>query len=168
MPEQVIIHLLENGVRVQSLILNKENNWEGTFKNLKSYAYDQSIVYTIEEETIEGFTSTSKIKRDYYINIKQGDLGNADYSRGYLKEYVGDTMKVNLYVQNSEGEYSVVSTEEIKIMEDGKFIPFNSSISLKEWLKSDNVKIIKTGSIRKSFNDIAPEGMPLDLSLIHI
>ena len=60
--DSVIINLLANGVKVQSQKLSKHNNWQHVFPDLEKYKDGVEIVYTIEEETLEGYRS--KIKGD--------------------------------------------------------------------------------------------------------
>lgn len=56
-PDKVKIRLLEDGVDAgKELVLSENNNWSGAFTNLHEYKDEAKIVYTIEEEEIEGYT----------------------------------------------------------------------------------------------------------------
>ncbi len=56
-PNEVTVTLLANGAATdQTLTLNEENNWEGTFTHLAMYEGGVRIAYTIEEVAIGGYT----------------------------------------------------------------------------------------------------------------
>ncbi len=56
--DQVTINLLADGKTAdKKLILNAENNWKGTFKNLPEYKDGKKIEYTISEEKLAGYES---------------------------------------------------------------------------------------------------------------
>ena len=56
--DQVTINLLADGKTTdQKLILNAENNWKGTFKDLPEYNEGKKIGYTISEEKLAGYES---------------------------------------------------------------------------------------------------------------
>lgn len=59
-PEKICVRLLENGKETdQSLILSSENNWSGHFEHLPlKDASQKEIVYTVQEETTEGYVSS--------------------------------------------------------------------------------------------------------------
>ena len=60
--DSVIVNLLADGVKVQSQKLSKHNNWQHIFSDLEKYKDGVEIVYTIEEEVLEGYRI--KIKGD--------------------------------------------------------------------------------------------------------
>ena len=53
--DQVVVNLLADGTKVDSVILNEANNWQYTFTNLEQYKDGEEIVYTVEEETVENY-----------------------------------------------------------------------------------------------------------------
>ena len=53
----VTINLLADGIIVDSQVLNEKNNWQYTFTNLEKYKDGQEITYTIEEVSIDGYSS---------------------------------------------------------------------------------------------------------------
>ncbi|WP_409482515.1 Cna B-type domain-containing protein [Helcococcus ovis] len=56
--DSVTVKLLADGKETgQKLVLNKENNWSGQFTDLYEYKDGNKIVYTVEEEKVEGYTS---------------------------------------------------------------------------------------------------------------
>lgn len=54
-PEEIIIHLLANNEEIKEVRLNKENNWTESITKLPVYENNEEIVYSIIEETIEGY-----------------------------------------------------------------------------------------------------------------
>ena len=70
-PDSITVRLKANGENVdaKTLILNKENNWAGIFDNLDRKANGQDIEYTVEEDTVDGYTTkvTGNVKKGYLI-----------------------------------------------------------------------------------------------------
>lgn len=60
-PSSVTITLYADGQKTdQTLVLNKENNWTGSFTNLDVYKAGKKIEYTIKETTVEnGYASST-------------------------------------------------------------------------------------------------------------
>ena len=60
-PTSVTITLYADGQKTdQTLVLNKENNWTGSFSNLDVYKAGKKIEYTIKETTVEnGYASST-------------------------------------------------------------------------------------------------------------
>jgi len=58
-PESITINLLADGEFVDNAVVEEdaEGNWEWTFTNLPKYKAGKEIVYTIEEETVTGYTA---------------------------------------------------------------------------------------------------------------
>ena len=57
-PEQITVNLLKNGQKVDSKTVTEVDGWKWTFDNLDKYENDAEITYTVEEETVEGYTAT--------------------------------------------------------------------------------------------------------------
>ena len=57
-PAQIIVNLLKNGQKVDSKTVTEADGWKWTFDNLDKYENDAEITYTVEEETVEGYTAT--------------------------------------------------------------------------------------------------------------
>ncbi|MGM0126235.1 hypothetical protein IGI37_003664 [Enterococcus sp. AZ194] len=57
-PENIIVNLLADGVKVDSKVVTAADNWEYTFNNLPKFANGQEIVYTISEEAVADYTTT--------------------------------------------------------------------------------------------------------------
>ena len=57
-PESIIVELLANGVKVDSIELSDANEWAWTFTNLAKYANGEAIVYTVVEVEVENYVST--------------------------------------------------------------------------------------------------------------
>ena len=57
-PTSVTVNLLANGSSTnQSVVLDETNNWEGSFTNLVKYKNEKEISYTVEEVSVDGYTS---------------------------------------------------------------------------------------------------------------
>ncbi len=66
-PKSVTVHLLADGVEVQTVKVTEEDEWIYVFKDLPEFKGDDEIIYTVTEDpvedyetTIEGFTITNK------------------------------------------------------------------------------------------------------------
>lgn len=58
-PSEIEVVLLANGEPTdKTLILSEENSWQGKFTNLDVYEDGEVIEYTVQEVTVEGYTST--------------------------------------------------------------------------------------------------------------
>lgn len=58
-PESVTVRLLADGKETgKTLVLNKANNWAGTFSDLDEKASGRTVEYTIEEVKVDGYTTT--------------------------------------------------------------------------------------------------------------
>ena len=57
-PTQITVNLLKNGQKVDSKTVTEADGWKWTFDNLNKYENDTEITYTVEEETVEGYTAT--------------------------------------------------------------------------------------------------------------
>ena len=59
-PDSVTVYLLADGVRTgQSLELNDDNSWTGSFANLPAKKAGEAIRYAVEEEAVAGYTSAT-------------------------------------------------------------------------------------------------------------
>lgn len=57
-PDEITVVLLADGERTKNtLTLNPENNWTGSFTELDKYANGAEIIYTIEETAIQGYNT---------------------------------------------------------------------------------------------------------------
>ncbi len=55
-PDKITVNLLANGKATgKTLTLTEKENWQGAFKNLDEYQDGKKIVYTIEEDAVEGY-----------------------------------------------------------------------------------------------------------------
>lgn len=67
-PKEITINLLKNGEKVASKTVTEADGWKWTFDNLNKYENNAEITYTVEEETVEGYTATVN---DYNITNTQ-------------------------------------------------------------------------------------------------
>ena len=69
--DSVTVKLKANGTIVANkvLTLNDKNQWSGTFENLPKKAKGQNIDYTVEENAVEGYTTSiiGNVKQEYII-----------------------------------------------------------------------------------------------------
>lgn len=59
-PESITVHLLANGKRVATTTVTDARNWRFAFVDQVKYANGEPIVYTVEEESVEGYTTEIK------------------------------------------------------------------------------------------------------------
>ena len=57
-PDKIMIRLLANGEEVANKEVTADDNWSYSFKDLPKYADGKEIIYTITEDTVEGYTTT--------------------------------------------------------------------------------------------------------------
>lgn len=56
--DSITVNLYADGKKIDSQKLSKDNNWQYTFKDLDQYKDGKEIAYTIEEEKLDGYTTT--------------------------------------------------------------------------------------------------------------
>ena len=56
-PDAVTVKLLRNGTELAKVVLNDANEWKHTWTDLYKYVAGEKAVYTVEEETVEGYTA---------------------------------------------------------------------------------------------------------------
>ncbi|MCD7770168.1 MAG: Cna B-type domain-containing protein, partial [Oscillospiraceae bacterium] len=57
-PESITVALVKNGETTDKTVtLSEENNWTASFENLPQYANSKEIEYTVEEVSIDGYTT---------------------------------------------------------------------------------------------------------------
>ncbi|WP_456089262.1 Cna B-type domain-containing protein [Oribacterium parvum] len=59
-PDHVNVQLFANGAKVDSSILNAENNWQHNFVKPKYDASGNKINYTVTEDNVSGYTATTQ------------------------------------------------------------------------------------------------------------
>jgi LPXTG-motif cell wall-anchored protein len=64
--DSVTIQLFADGKQIDSVVLNKDNQWQYTFTDLDQYKDGKEITYTIQEEAVKGYKVT------YAGNAKEG------------------------------------------------------------------------------------------------
>lgn len=65
-PDSITVYLLANGVRIDSQVVTKENQWKYSFKNLNKYDQGREIQYTVEEKPVSMYES-SNVENSYDI-----------------------------------------------------------------------------------------------------
>ena len=57
-PESIVVNLKKGTEVIDTVELNKENNWTHTFENLPKKENGEEIIYTVEEVETEGYTAS--------------------------------------------------------------------------------------------------------------
>ncbi len=80
-PAQVVIHLLANGTPMDTLILDKNNGWRGSFDAVPVHSNGSRIVYTIEEDTDPNYVSqiTGSASHGFTVTNTQVYLYDFDF-----------------------------------------------------------------------------------------
>ncbi len=92
--DSIMVNLYADGKKIDSQKLSKDNNWQYIFKDLAQYRDGKEITYTIDEERVNGYTTTiTGNARDGYIITntkdtpklpKTGDSSNVGVYAGLL------------------------------------------------------------------------------------
>ena len=59
-PDSVNIHLLKNGVKIDSLEVLASKDWHWSFKNLDKYEDGKEIIYSISQEKVDGYKASKE------------------------------------------------------------------------------------------------------------
>ena len=74
-PEYISFKLFANGTYLNTYRIDKSNGWIYTIEDLIKYADDMEIVYTIEEEAVEGYVTTiDGYKIINYHEVKEDEI----------------------------------------------------------------------------------------------
>lgn len=64
--DSIIVHLLRNDIKIDSLVLSSENNWQASFTNLdQKDSNNEDYIYNVQEEVLTG-----------YVSVISGDMHN--------------------------------------------------------------------------------------------
>lgn len=104
------IRLYADGTEVDSVTLNKSNNWQHTFTNLEKYKDGEEINYTIKEDSIENYKSeiTGNAASGYTVK----NINTEKVSVPVTKQWVGketDQVKVKLLADNVEKDTATLT-----------------------------------------------------------
>ncbi len=62
-PESITVNLMANGVKVDSVTVTEEDDWAWSFSDLDKFDKEgQEIIYSVEEETVEGYDDPDILK----------------------------------------------------------------------------------------------------------
>ena len=113
-PDSITINLLANGEKVSSTIANSESNWNYSFTNLDKYNQGTEIKYTLEEVSVDGYTSeitdfniTNTHTPETVSYILQKAWSDQDNNDGIRPEYI----IVHLYADGYEKLSQKVTAE---------------------------------------------------------
>ena len=114
-PSQITVNLLKNGQKVASKTVTEADGWKWTFDNLDKYENDAEITYTVEEETVEGYTATvngynitnthTPGKTSVQVTKKWDDADNQDGKRPSSVTFV-------LYADGQKTDKTLVVSQE--------------------------------------------------------
>lgn len=114
-PAQITVNLLKNGQKVDSKTVTEADGWKWTFDNLNKYENDAEITYTVEEETVEGYTATvngynitnthTPGKTSVQVTKKWDDADNQDGKRP-------SSVTVELYADGQKTDKTLVLSQE--------------------------------------------------------
>ncbi len=120
-PESVTIHLLaDNADTGKSVTLNATTGWEFSFTNLPKNSNGHKIVYTVTEDTVEGYstviTGDSSIDNPYYtvtnsytpgeVAVSGTKVWNDDNDKDGLRP---ETITIRLLADGKETEHSCIA-----------------------------------------------------------
>ena len=132
-PESITINLLANGEVIDSVEVTEEDDWAWTFEDLYVYANGEEIVYTVSEETVEGYTpeydgfdvTNSYTPEETYVEVQKvwADDDNRDGVRPESVEVQlyadGEAVEGKVAVLNGENSWRAVFTELAKYRDGG-------------------------------------------------
>lgn len=114
-PAQITVNLLKNGQKVASKTVTEADGWKWTFDNLDKYENDAEITYTVEEETVEGYTAKvngynitnthTPGKTNVQVTKKWDDADNQDGKRP-------SSVTVELYADGQKTDKTLVLNQE--------------------------------------------------------
>ena len=132
-PSFIRVNLLEDGVKIDSKVVNENTNWSYTFSNLDKYKDGKEIVYTVEE------ILDSNTSKYYEKEINGYDITNT---------HVVKTVKVNgIKTWDDEGDrYGRVDKVTINLLADGVKIDSKEVTENDNWTYTfDNLPMYKDG-----------------------
>lgn len=124
-PESITVNLIANyngkEYKVDSVVLNKDNDWKHTFKDLPTINDGNKITYTVKEETVTGYSSkiTGSEKDGFTIintpeepkketkEIKVSKVWDTSDKKAFAKE-----ITVELYKNNEKTDKTLTLNED--------------------------------------------------------
>lgn len=99
-PESVTVHLFADGADTgKTVVLNKANNWAAEFADLDEFANKEKIIYTIEEDAVEKYTTVISGDPEEGFTVKNTHTPEPPKDPGTKKESpkTGDNSGLLLY-----------------------------------------------------------------------
>ena len=112
-PDKITIILLKDGIKIKEQEVSESDGWKYTFDNLEKYNdKNEKIHYTIEEKTVNGYTS---IIDEYNITNKySGKVKTSISGKKIWKDYNNkDNTRPNEIEVNLVKEGKVISTKKV-------------------------------------------------------
>lgn len=104
-PKSVTIHLLHNGEKESTVVLDEENGWSVKFNNMPKYANGKEIVYEVIEEPVKYFetiilgnTTNGFIVNNHILPIGNGEEPPKEEVPPYTGIYVSNSYLVRYLI----------------------------------------------------------------------
>ena len=65
--ENVTVELLADSIKIDEIVLSEDNNWQYTFTDLEKYSNGTEIIYTVQEISVEGYSSVITGDQNGYV-----------------------------------------------------------------------------------------------------
>ncbi len=113
-PDSIVVHLLANGTKIQSVDITADMNWEYVFTNLPKRNNNVDIVYTLSEDPIEDYSTV--INGYTIINSYNEELINIPVEKVWIDEddkegLRPDGVTINLFSDGTKVRTQTVTSE---------------------------------------------------------
>ena len=115
-PDSVTAYLLANGERVESVILNEENQWTATLEKLPVSQAGQPIAYTWAEEPVDGYVLTVEDQADATVltNTYDPEITSVTVTKVWDDSDDQDALRPDAITVNLLADGTQIATAEIK------------------------------------------------------
>src|SRR5690625_408658 len=155
-PEAITVNVLENGDVVTTADLTAEDNWAHIFKGLDKYDENgEEIVYTVEEETIEGYeVKIEKTEEGYVLtNTRTGEIDvsvekvwKGEVAKSVIIHLLANGEDVDTIELSEDNDWSYIFTDLAEFDQAGKRIEYKVDEVAVEGYKTEI-----TGDVDKCF-----------------
>lgn len=145
--DSVQVYLLADGERIGSITLDSSNDWKHTFAGLEKYKDGEQIVYTLEEDTPEGYQSSlremEKEEKTHWVMVdaqselesgKQYAIATQDWMKGWFGE-----SNVYYFITDMDGTIGLSQVNSDDVFRGVYHIPQEEALTLgkeyKEYLE---------------------------------
>lgn len=117
-PDHVVVHLLANGKEVQKTEASEKTKWKYVFDQLPEYQAGKKIVYTVTEDTVEGYSTS--IEGYQITNKRTPDMTSATVTKRWNDDNDQDGIRpqaINVQLYANGQKYN----EEVSLNEQNKW-----------------------------------------------